>query len=139
MNIEEYKKAFFSDPEPEPRFRFEESVDITLYYEDFDRAVAFYAQVLGPPAYAEGAGTKGWRVGGSWLTLLRGKIGNPKNLEVTLRVETPDEAERLHQAFIHAGGMGPAPSDELMYEPVRYCSVRDPLGTDVLIVSPLRH
>jgi hypothetical protein len=24
----------------------------------------------------------------------------------------------------------------LMYEPVRYCPVRDPFGTDLLIISP---
>ena len=26
--------------------------------------------------------------------------------------------------------------DTLMYEPVRYCPVRDPFGTDLLVVSP---
>jgi hypothetical protein len=138
MNYEEYKKAHFTDPEPEPRFRFAESVEVTLFFEDFGVAAAFYEQVLGPPAYAEGSGTKSWRIGGSWLTLLRGAAGNPKNVEVTLPVDTPEEAERLQRAFIDAGGTGPAPSDELMYKPVRFCSVRDPLGTDLLIISPLR-
>jgi hypothetical protein len=138
VNFEEYKKAFYADPEPEQRYSFAESIEATLFFEDFDIAVAFYEKVLGPPAYVEGTGTKSWRIGGSWLTFLRGKSGNPKNVEVTFPVDTPEEAERLQQAFIDAGGTGPAPTDELMYEPVRFCSVKDPLGTDLLIISPLR-
>ena len=138
MNYEEYKKAYYVDPKPKPQFRFAESIEVTLFFEDFDVAVAFYEQVLGPPAYVEGSGTKSWRIGGSWLTFLRGKSGNPKNVEVTLPVDTPEEAERLQRAFINAGGTGPAPSDELMYEPVRFCPVKDPLGTDLLIIAPLR-
>ena len=102
----------------------------------FDQAVSYYAQVLGPPAYVEGAGTRGWPIGSGWLTLLRGTSGNPRNVEVTFRVETVQEAERLQRAFIEAGGTGQEPSDQLMYEPVRFCPVRDPFGTDLLVISP---
>jgi hypothetical protein len=58
-------------------------------------------------------------------------------VEVTLQVESPEEAERLQRAFIEAGGEGATPSDELMYVPVRFCPVRDPFGTEILIISPL--
>jgi hypothetical protein len=136
MNYEEYRNAYFTDPMPEPRYRFSGSFGVTLYFEEFDSAVAYYQQVLGPPAYVEGKGTKGWPIGPGWLTLLRGKSGNPRNVEVTLQMETLEEAERLQRAFIEAGGEGPSPSDELMYESVRSCPVRDPFGTEILIISP---
>ena len=58
-------------------------------------------------------------------------------MEITLPVDTPEEAERLQKAFIDAGGTGPPPSDELMYEPVRFCPVCDPLGTNLLIIARL--
>jgi hypothetical protein len=137
MNYKEYYHAYFVDPRPEPRYRFSGSFGVTLYFEEFDAAVSYYRQVLGPPAYIEGEGTRGWSIGSGWLTLLRGKSGNPRNVEVTLQVETPEEAERLQRAFIEAGGEGPAPSDELMYDPIRFCPARDPFGTEMLIISPL--
>ena len=137
MNYEEYKKAYYADPEPTPRFSFAESLEVTLFFEEFDVAAAYYERVLGPPLYSEGSGTRGWKIGSSWLTLLRGKTGNPKNVEVTFQVDTPEEAERLQQSFIEAGGTGPAPSDELMYVPVRFCPVTDPVGTGILVIAPL--
>jgi len=137
MDYEKYRNAYFVDPKPAPRFRLNGSFGVTLYFEEFDSAVDYYQQVLGPPAYVEGKCTRGWPIGPGWLTLLQGKSGNPRNVEVTLQVETPEEAERLHRAFIEAGGKGPAPSDQLMYEPIRFCPVRDPFGTELLIISPL--
>ncbi len=137
MDYEAYRKAHFSDPLPEPRYRFRGSFGVTLYFEDFEAAVSYYAQVLGPPAYLEGPGTRGWQIGAGWLTLLQGKRGNPLNVEVTFELETIEEAEALQRAFIAAGGKGPAPSDQLMYRPVRSCPVVDPFGTEILIVSPL--
>lgn len=137
MNYEEYRKAYFTDPMPEPRYRFSGSFGVTLYFEEYDAAIEYYSQVLGQPAYVEGKGTRGWQVGSGWLTLLQGKSGGPRNVEVTFQMETPQEAERLQRAFIEAGGQGPAPSDQLMYEPVRSCPVRDPFGTELLIISRL--
>lgn len=136
MNYEEYRKAYFSDPLPDPRFRFQGTFGVTLFFEDFDKAVAYYHQVLGPPAYVEGRGTRGWQIGEGWLTLLQGKSGNPCNMEITLQVASTEEAERLQQAFIEAGGKGSAPSDVFMYEPVRACPVRDPFGTEIMIIGP---
>ena len=137
MNYEEYKKAYFTDPAPESRYRFSGAVSITLFFQTYDAAAEYYETVLGQPAYVEGAGTKGWKLGQVWLTLLHGKSGNPQNVEVTIHLDSPEEAERLQQAFIDAGGTGASPSDELMYEPIRYCPVQDPFGTDLLIIAPL--
>jgi hypothetical protein len=137
MNYKEYQKAYFTVPVPEPHFRFSGSFGVTLFFEEFNSAVDYYRQILGPPAYVEGEGTRGWPIGSGWLTLLQGKSGNPRNVEVTLQMETPEEAEILQRAFIVAGGEGPAPSDQLMYEPIRSCPVRDPFGTEILIISPL--
>ena len=135
MDFETYKKNFYTDPPPEPRYTFTGAFGSTLFYEDYQAAIAYYEKVLGPPAYVEGKGTRGWRIGGGWLTLFQGKSGNPTNVEITFEVATPDEAEALQRSFIEAGGNGPAPSDELMYEPIRSCPVTDPFGTHLLIYA----
>jgi hypothetical protein len=137
MDYKEYRRAYFADPMPVPRYRFSGSFAVTLYFEDFEPAVHYYSKVLGPPGYVEGEGTRGWPIGGGWLTLLRGESGNPRNVEVAFQVETAEEAERLQGDFIAAGGEGSTPSNQLMYEPVRFCPVRDPFGTEILIFSPL--
>ena len=85
----------------------------------------------------EGTFTRGWRLGNIWLTIFPAKAGNPQNTEVIIQATTPKEAERLHAAFIEAGGQGTPPSDELMYDPIRFCYVEDPFGTRFIIVSPL--
>lgn len=139
MDYNAYKNKFFTNPPPKPRFDFQGTVGCTLFFEDYQAAIAYYEKVLGPPAYVEGEGTRGWQIGESWLTLLHGQSGNPANVEVTFVMATPAEAEALHRAFIDAGGQGPAPSDELMYEPIRYCSVSDPFGLGLLIISPLEN
>jgi hypothetical protein len=137
MDYDTYKKNYFVDPPPVSRYNFTGNFGITLFYEDYESAIAYYEQVLGPPAYVEGKGTRGWRIGDGWLTLLWGKAGNPCNVEVTFVVATPQEAKSLQSAFIEAGGKGEHPSDQLMYEPIRYCPVTDPFGVDLLIISPL--
>jgi hypothetical protein len=129
MDYEAYRKAFFVDPPPEPRFRFRGRFGPTLFYEDYVVAVGFYEQVLGPPSYVEGEGT--------WLTLLRGKKGNPRNVEITLELDTAREAEDLQRAFIAAGARGSEPSDRLMYRPLHCCPVVDPLGLPIMIVAPV--
>jgi hypothetical protein len=138
MDYETYRQNYFVDPPPKSRYAFRGTFGVTLFYEDFQAAVDYYERVLGPPAYVEGKGTRGWRIGEGWLTLLWGRSGNPQNVETTFVVSTPAEAEALQQAFIEAGGQGPIPSDELMYEPIRSCAVTDPFGVSLLIVSPLR-
>jgi hypothetical protein len=137
MDYEAYQKSFFTHPEPEPSFQYVGMNGVTLYYQDYSQAVQYYEKVLGQPAYVEGDGTRGWRIGNSWLTLLKGQHGNPVNVEVMIVVDTPQEAERLQQAFIAAGATGNPASDQLMYEPVRMCPLKDPLGVEMIIVSPL--
>jgi hypothetical protein len=137
MDCDAYCRAYFIDPQPEPRFQFSDAFHVALYFEEYDAAIRYYTQVLGPPAYVEGAGTRGWRIGAGWLTLFKGGSGGPQNVEVIFTMATPAEAERLQGAFIAAGGVGEAPSAELMYEPIRFCAVRDPFGTDIVIISPL--
>jgi catechol 2,3-dioxygenase-like lactoylglutathione lyase family enzyme len=132
-----YREAYFVNPQPKPRFRFRGSFGVTLYFKDFDAAVAFYERVLGPPSYVEGEGTRGWPIGAGWLTLLAGRTGNPQSVEITFELETAGEAEALQQAFLAAGATGPAPSDQLMYRPVRSCPVVDPFGLEIMITGPL--
>lgn len=137
MDFDSYRKSFFVHPPPEQRFAFKSAFGSTLYFEDYEPAIAFYEQVLGPPTYVEGEGTRGWPIGNGWLTLLRGRQGNPRNVEITLELASPDQAEALQQAFVAAGAKGSAPSDQLMYRPVRSCPVVDPFGLDIMIVAAL--
>jgi hypothetical protein len=137
MDFETYRARFFTQPQPEPRFDFSGIHGQTLFFADYPAAVAYYTRVFGLPAYVEGEWTRGWRVGNTWLTLLKGKAGSPQNMEMMILMQTPAEAERLQAVFIEAGGTGEAPSDQLMYAPVRYCPVTDPFGTSILIFSPL--
>lgn len=137
MDYEEYRKAYFTDPPPEPRYDYRGVRGATLFFADYDGAVAFYSAVLGPPGYVEGTGTRSWILGDTWLTLLRGGTGAPANTEVPIVMESPGEAERLHAAFLAAGASGADPSDQLMGEPIRYCPVTDPFGTDILVYAPL--
>ncbi len=137
MDYQTYQKSYFIDPAPEQRYNFTGDFGITLFYQDYGAAIAYYERVLGPPAYIEGQGTRGWQIGQGWLTLLQGKSGNPSNIEISFVVATPSDAEKLQDDFIDAGGSGPTPSDELMYEPIRYCAVTDPFGVNLLIISRL--
>jgi hypothetical protein len=137
MDYQDYSDQYFVDPPPAPRFAYTGLLGATLYFQDYEAAVNYYQQVLGPPAYVEGDSTKGWRLGETWLTLLRGQDGNPHNAELMLLLPTPAEAERLQAAFVAAGGQGADPVDTLMYEPVRACYVCDPFGTNLMIYSRL--
>ena len=137
MDFNAYRRSFFVDPPPEQRFRFRGSFGATMYFEDYRAAIGFYEKVLGPPSYVEGEGTRGWPIAGGWLTLLQGREGNPRNAEITLEVESPEEAEALQRDFILAGAKGQAPSNQLMYRPVRHCPVKDPFGLEILIIAPL--
>ncbi len=137
MDYESYKQAYFSNPIPRPKFDFIGLYGFALYINDYKAAVNYYTSVLGPPAYIEGANTHGWQIGNTWLTLFPSKTGNPQNTEIHFLMNSPQEAERLQSAFITAGGKADVPSDQLMYEPLRFCSVQDPFGTSILIVSKI--
>lgn len=135
MDYQDYRDQYFVNPPPRPRFAFTGLHGCTLYFQDYEQAVDYYQHVLGPPAYVEGDSTTGWRVGATWLTLLRGQNGNPHNVEVMVEMPTPVEADRLQAAFIAAGGQGSAPQDTLMYEPVHCCYISDPFGTHIMVFS----
>lgn len=136
MDYETYKKTYFVDPPPEPRFAYEGIWGAAIYVKDrFEEALAYYTRVLGPPSYEEGAGTRSWTLGGTTFTLLKEGTGGPTHTELILMMKSPEEAERLHAAFIEAGGHGAPPSDQLMVEPLRYCPVTDPFGMTWLVVA----
>lgn len=137
VDFDLYRKAFFVQPAPQQRFEFKSSFGTTVYFEDFEEAIAFYENVLGPPTYVEGDGTRGWPVGNGWLTMLKGEQGNPKNVEITLELESSGQAEALQAEFVVSGATGQAPSDQLMYRPVRCCPVTDPFGLHIMIIAPL--
>ena len=137
MDFNAYRKAFFVEPAPEQRFRFNGAFGTTVYFEDYEKAIAFYEAVLGPPRYVEGDSTRGWPIGNGWLTLLRGTQGNPRNVEITLELETVGEAEALQRDFISSGAKGQPPSDQIMYRPVRSCPAIDPFGLEIMIIAPL--
>lgn len=137
MDFATYRHAYFADPAPEPRFDLEGVLGIALFFSDYEPAVEFYTSVLGPPAYVEGRGTRGWRIGGTWLTLLAGGDGAPTGVEVPIVASSTAEAERLQRAFVDAGATGSHPSDQLMYVPIRSYPVTDPFGTHLLIYARL--
>ena len=138
MDFKTYKEKYFTEPAPLPRFEFKGILGVSLFFQPYEEAVKYYEQVLGPPAYSEGESTRGWRLGNTWLTLMRAEKGTPKNFDINLVMESPQEAGRLQQAFIDAGGSGQTPREDLMYEPVHICPVTDPFGTEILITSPVR-
>jgi hypothetical protein len=129
MDYEDYRKAYFTDPPPAQKFDFIGLHGVALFFEEYESAVAYYSNVLGPPAYVEGKNTKAWLVGNVWLTLFPSGSGGPQNTEIHFLMRTSADAERLQQAFISAGGSGESPSDQLMFEPIRYCPLQDPFGT----------
>ena len=44
MNYDEYRQAYFTQPLPESRFAFSGSLGVTLFFEDFEPAVALSAK-----------------------------------------------------------------------------------------------
>ncbi|MEK6256244.1 MAG: hypothetical protein N2C13_02860 [Chloroflexota bacterium] len=137
MDYEEYRREFFADPQPTPKFEFSRIGGVSLFFAEFAKALDYYTQVLGLPNYVEGEFTHGWKIGDTWLTLFPAKKGGPQNVEINFVMNTPQDAERLQQAFIDAGGEGAPPSDVLLYIPIRYCSVTDAFGTNILVYSQL--
>ena len=137
MDFNTYREKFFVTPAPDQHFHFKSAFGITLYFEDYQAAISFYEEVLGPPLYVQGEGTRGWPIGNGWLTLLKGGDGNPQNVEITLELATVEQAEALQAAFVTSGANGQAPSGQLMYRPVRCCPVVDPFGLQIMIIAPL--
>jgi catechol 2,3-dioxygenase-like lactoylglutathione lyase family enzyme len=117
---------------------------VSLYVQDLPEAVAFYAQVFGPPEYVEAEDkVYGWRLGATWLTVFPSSAGtapgsNPRNTEFAIQVSDPAEVDRLHQALLAAGARDcRSPRDTRMYEPMRFGCVDDPFGVRIDIYCPL--
>jgi hypothetical protein len=136
MDYETYRRRNFVDPPPTARFRVDGLAGVALYLPHYEDAVRFYAAVLGPPAYVEGESTHGWRLGDAWLTLFPGDR-EPAATEIHLRLADSVEVDRLHAAFLAAGATGPPPSNEYMFDPIRFGQVTDPFGTVIVLVADL--
>lgn len=128
----------------EQRFNVVDLNYVSLYYEDFQGAIAFYEKVFGPPEIVdEGGEIYGWHMGSTWLTLFPGKEGthqgsNPRNTEFAVQVSAPQEVDILYQALIEAGAKkGWDPKDTTMYEEMRFCYVDDPFGVRIDVYCPL--
>ena len=115
MDYEEYRQKYFQEPPPRERFETQGVIGATLYYADYQAALDFVTEVFGEPVYQEGAHTRGWRLGRSWLTLFPSQGGNPTNIEVPIYLANAQELDRLYEAFIAAGPSGEAPQNTLMY------------------------
>ena len=115
---------------------------ISLYIKDFEKAIEYYTQILGPPQYVEGK-TIGWPMGSTWLTLFPSKYGNredsnPCNAEFAIQMGTPEAVDIMYNKFLEAGAMSYSkPTDTKMYEPMRFACVDDPFGVRVDIYCPL--
>jgi PAS domain-containing protein len=145
MTFEEYRSAYYRD---EPlQYAFSRGFSAALYVSEYPRAVEFYSAALGQPQYVEGEHTRGWSIGGSWLTLFPADALTDtaaadgtaaiSNCELQFHLDSPDEARRLRRAFMEAGAQTPEPTEELMYVPVLFCPVRDPFGNQLLITAEL--
>jgi catechol 2,3-dioxygenase-like lactoylglutathione lyase family enzyme len=130
--------------ESEGRFRVVGLGYVSLYYRDFDEAVAFYTRVFGTPLEADDPGViRGWHLGSIWLTLFPSKGGtkpdaNPCNTEFAIQVSTPEEVDVLLQVMIDAGAtLCWAAEDTEMYDPMRFGYVEDPFGVRIDVYCPL--
>jgi len=111
---------------------------VDIYVKDYRAALDYYTEVFGPAEYIEGDDTHGWRLGRTWLTVFPAADGNPRNVCFSIEMTSTLEADKLHQAFIKAGGKGEAPRETRMYENMYYCPVEDPFGSRILVYCPVR-
>ena len=130
--------------QPEGRFHVVGLAYVSLYYKDFDEAVAFYTRVFGAPLKVDDPGViRGWHLGSTWLTLSPSKGGtkpdaNPCNTEFAIQVSTPEEVDVLLQVLVDGGARsGRAAEDTEMYDPMRFGYVEDPFGVRIDVFCPL--
>ncbi len=116
---------------------------VSLYFEDFQKAVEFYSAVLGEPdVMVEKPVICGFKLGDTWLTLFPSKEGttpgkNPRNAEFAIQVATPEEVDKLHALFIEHGAKNCwTPEDTEMYDPMRFSAVDDPFGVRIDVICP---
>jgi catechol 2,3-dioxygenase-like lactoylglutathione lyase family enzyme len=115
---------------------------VSLYVEEFEKAVAFWTALFGPPEFKEQETTLGWKMGATYLTLFPAAHGtvpgsNPRNAEFAIRVEAPGQVDALLEAMVEQGAkvvMGA--QDTWMYEKMRYGCVDDPFGVRIDVYCP---
>jgi hypothetical protein len=134
MNFDEYKRAFYADPQPKSRYSFRGIHGASVHYQDYAAALLFLENIFGPPAYKEGEFTHGWKMGDTWLTAFPSKKGSAANMEIPIYLNNAADVDKLYQAFIESGSNGEAPADTLMYVPVRIAFVTDPFGVAWMLV-----
>lgn len=134
MDFEDYRRRYFVQPAPPPRFGLRGIRGAALYYQEYAGALAFYTGVFGPPAYVEGENTQAWKLGDTWLTLFPAREGGPMNVEVLLYLDSAEELDRLYSALTSAGAKGEPPADTLMFAPVRMTVLKDPFGGMLTLV-----
>ena len=114
----------------------------SFYLKDFEAAVDFYTRILGPPETDQET-IKGWQIGDTWLTLFPAgafhrKEVNPRNCEIALQVESPDQVDSLYRTLVEAGAESCwEPEDTEMYVPMRFSCVDDPFGIRIDVYCPL--
>ena len=126
----------------EPRYNIVSLNYVSLYFHDYQAAIAFYTAVFGEPDSVHEETIIGWRLGDTWLTFFPDSEGthpgsNPRNTEFAIQVATPGEVDRLHAALIEAGAKNiHTPEDTEMYVPMRFSAVDDPFGVRIDIICP---
>lgn len=127
------------------KFAFTKLSYFSFYLKDYEKAIEFYTGILGePPKPYPNEALTGWPIGSTWLTFFPAKGGtdpnrNPCNSEFAIEVETPEEVDRLHSAFVEAGAKDVwTPEDTEMYVPMRFSAVDDPFGIRIDIICPLK-
>jgi len=115
----------------------------SFYIKEYDKAVAFYTAVFGPPQ-SDKERIKGWQLGNTWLTLFPSEdagafpASNPRNAEFAVQVAAPEQVDKLYEALIAAGATaGWQPEDTEMYEKMRFAYVDDPVGIRIDVICPL--
>jgi catechol 2,3-dioxygenase-like lactoylglutathione lyase family enzyme len=137
MDFEEYKRKFFVSPAPDQQFQIVGLKGAAIYVSDYAKALDFYTKLFGSPQYSEGDSTRGWKIGASWLSLFPSEKDDPRNVEITLALETKSEVDRLYKAFISLGAKGEPPEETLMYSPVYLAFVVDPIGLAWILVNEI--
>jgi len=124
---------------PTPKFTVVGLNFVSLYFNDYDKAVEFYTGIFGKFDFYKEEGEKlyGIRMGSTWLTIFPSEIGtqkdsNPHNTEFAIQVTTPEEVDVLYQLFLDAGAKDcMVPQDTVMYDKMRFCCVDDPFGVRI--------
>lgn len=130
------------DPNGDRGFEVAGLAYVTLYIEDYEKAVAYYTGVFGEPDCKQ-AQFMGWAMGDTWLTVFPSKTGNapgknPRNMEFAVRVKAREQVDVLHARLVELGGVDKwTPEDTEMYDKMRFACVDDPFGVRIDVYCPI--